>query len=158
MREALAARARAARASFYPLWIGGRPVETDEQLTSIDPSDKERIVGIVAASAGVAEAARAVAAAQRGPGRRGVATPVEERAELLRARGRCMRRRRFELAAWEVVECGKEWREADADVCEAIDFCEFYARQAVRLQAERGVDVPGEENRFYTSAARRGGR
>ena len=46
-----------------------------------------------------------------------------------------MRRRRFELAAWEVYECGKPWREADADVAEAIDFCEYYAREMRRLAA-----------------------
>ncbi len=64
------------------------------------------------------------------------------------ARPKYMRRRRFELAAWEVYGCGKAWREADGDVCEAIDFCEFYAQQAVAMQSERGRDVPGEENRF----------
>ena len=46
-----------------------------------------------------------------------------------------MRRRRFELAAWEVYECGKPWREADADVGEAIDFCEYYAAGAIALAA-----------------------
>ena len=61
--------------------------------------------------------------------------------------------RRFELAAWEVHECGKPWREADADVCEAIDFCEFYAAGAVALERPHGVDVPGEENRFDTCRA-----
>jgi RHH-type proline utilization regulon transcriptional repressor/proline dehydrogenase/delta 1-pyrroline-5-carboxylate dehydrogenase len=59
-----------------------------------------------------------------------------------------MRRRRFELAAWEVFECGKPWREADADVAEAIDFSEFYAAEAIALHQPQGVDVPGEENRF----------
>ena len=59
-----------------------------------------------------------------------------------------MRRRRFELAAWEIYECGKGWREADADVCEAIDFCEYYARGAVELERNSEVHVPGEENRF----------
>jgi RHH-type proline utilization regulon transcriptional repressor/proline dehydrogenase/delta 1-pyrroline-5-carboxylate dehydrogenase len=59
-----------------------------------------------------------------------------------------MRDRLFELAAWEVFECGKPWREATADVDEAIDFCEFYADEAIRLQSEHGIDVPGEENRF----------
>ncbi len=32
-----------------------------------------------------------------------------------------------------IREAGKTWREADADVCEAIDFCEYYARQSPRL-------------------------
>ena len=59
-----------------------------------------------------------------------------------------MRRRRFELAAWEVYECGKVWREADGDVCEAIDFCEYYARGAMELEREQEVYVPGEENRI----------
>jgi RHH-type proline utilization regulon transcriptional repressor/proline dehydrogenase/delta 1-pyrroline-5-carboxylate dehydrogenase len=59
-----------------------------------------------------------------------------------------MRSRLYELAAWEVFECGKGWREATADVDEAIDFCEFYAAEAIRLQGEQGVDVPGEDNRF----------
>ena len=58
-----------------------------------------------------------------------------------------MRRRRFELAAWEVFECGKQWREADADVCEAIDFCEYYAQGAIALDQPHDVNVPGEENR-----------
>src|SRR5258708_13283128 len=57
-----------------------------------------------------------------------------------------MRRRRFELAAWEVYECGKPWREADGDIAEAIDFCEFYAREMIRLAEPRHRDVPGETN------------
>jgi RHH-type proline utilization regulon transcriptional repressor/proline dehydrogenase/delta 1-pyrroline-5-carboxylate dehydrogenase len=57
-----------------------------------------------------------------------------------------MRAQRFELAAWEVFECGKPWREADADVAEAIDFCEFYAREMIRLAQPRRRDVPGETN------------
>ena len=57
-----------------------------------------------------------------------------------------MRQRRFELAAWEIFECGKPWREADADVAEAIDFCEFYAREMIRLAEPRRRDVAGETN------------
>ena len=53
-----------------------------------------------------------------------------------------MRARRFELAAWEVYECGKPWREADADVAEAIDFCEFYAREMLRLAEPRTATCP----------------
>ena len=57
-----------------------------------------------------------------------------------------MRKRRFELAAWEIYECGKPWAEADGDVAEAIDFCEFYAREMIRLAEPRRRDVPGETN------------
>ncbi|MBY0307865.1 MAG: proline dehydrogenase family protein, partial [Phycisphaerales bacterium] len=44
-----------------------------------------------------------------------------------------MRERRDELSGVMIKESGKTWREADADTCEAIDFCEYYARQAARL-------------------------
>jgi RHH-type proline utilization regulon transcriptional repressor/proline dehydrogenase/delta 1-pyrroline-5-carboxylate dehydrogenase len=52
------------------------------------------------------------------------------------------------LAAWQVFECSKQWSEATNDVCEAIDFCEFYAQEAIDLAKPQGADVPGEENRF----------
>ncbi|HEY7117451.1 MAG TPA: L-glutamate gamma-semialdehyde dehydrogenase, partial [Tepidisphaeraceae bacterium] len=57
-----------------------------------------------------------------------------------------LRRRRFELAAWEVYETAKQWREADGDVAEAIDYCEYYAREMLRLARPWHRDVPGEEN------------
>ena len=61
----------------------------------------------------------------------------------------CCVRRRFELAAWQVYECGKPWREADADVAETIDYCEFYGREMLRLAAPRRRDAPGEENVYF---------
>jgi len=146
MNDALA-QVRGEFGQTYPLVIGGHVMETAQIFDSIDPSQKDRIVGRIA-SGGVDDAMQAVAAAQDALAdwsRR----PVEERAEFLRRAAALMRDRRYELAAWQVYECGKEWREADGDVCEAIDFCEFYALAAVRMQSERGVDVPGEENRFY---------
>ena len=60
-----------------------------------------------------------------------------------------MRRRRFELAAWMVFEVGKTWAEADGDVAEAIDFCEFYGREMIRYAAPQPIDqVPGEKDEF----------
>lgn len=55
------------------------------------------------------------------------------RADVLVRAAQLMRDRRDELAGIVVKESGKTWRESDADVCEAIDFCEYYARQAVPL-------------------------
>ena len=58
-----------------------------------------------------------------------------------------LRERRLELAALEVRECAKPWLEADADVCEAIDFLEYYARAAMNLGDRRELlQVPGERN------------
>jgi RHH-type transcriptional regulator, proline utilization regulon repressor / proline dehydrogenase / delta 1-pyrroline-5-carboxylate dehydrogenase len=130
----------------WPLCIDGKPVDTEERLVSLDPSDCQRVVGS-SASASARHVDEAVAAARRAlPGWN--ALGVEARADFLRRAAELLRQRRFELAAWEVYECGKGWRESDADVCEAIDFCEFYAREAMFLQGPAGVDVPGEENRF----------
>ena len=58
-----------------------------------------------------------------------------------------LRERRLELAALQVRECAKPWPEADGDVCEAIDFLEYYALEALELDAGRElVQVPGERN------------
>ena len=130
----------------YSLWIDGEPVESPERFASIDPSQNDRIVGTISAARSQ-DVDQAVAAAK-------AALPAwhalgaEARADYLYRAAESMRQRRFELAAWEVYECGKGWLDADADVCEAIDLCEFYARDAVALQAPQGVDAPGEENRF----------
>src|SRR5205823_5274745 len=54
-----------------------------------------------------------------------------------------------ELAAWEIFETAKQWREADADVAEAIDYCDYYAREMLRLAEPQQRDVPGEENEYF---------
>src|SRR5262249_39279616 len=59
------------------------------------------------------------------------------------------RNRRFELSAWIVLETGKPWREADADVAEAIDFCEYYAAEVLTMMGGQYRAVPGEDNRYF---------
>jgi RHH-type transcriptional regulator, proline utilization regulon repressor / proline dehydrogenase / delta 1-pyrroline-5-carboxylate dehydrogenase len=144
MRRALdSVRQRLGR--HEPAVIRGHRVDTSEHLASPNPSHRSQIVGTTA-SAGWQEAEQAVAAA-RAAGPHWNKLGVEERAGMLVRVAELMRERRFELAAWEVYECGKGWREADADVTEAIDFCRYYAAEARRLQG-RVQDVPGEENRL----------
>ena len=67
--------------------------------------------------------------------------PAIAPAALMRAAA-WMRERRLELAALVVRECAKPWPEADADVCEAIDFLEYYARAAIDARA-RPRAAPG---------------
>jgi RHH-type proline utilization regulon transcriptional repressor/proline dehydrogenase/delta 1-pyrroline-5-carboxylate dehydrogenase len=148
-RQAMTDALRQVRQQFgrsYPLWVDGKAVETNEQLASVNPSRKREVVGQVA-MATREQAEQAVAAAKRAFAG-WAATPAKERAEFLRRSAEVMRRRRWELSTWIVCEVGKGWREADADVCEAIDFCEYYAAGAVQMEAAHGADVPGEENRF----------
>ena len=129
----------------YPLTIGGNEVQTaSRRLHSVDPGHTSRIVGEVAL-AEVKHAEAAVAAARKAFPAWSV-TPPEKRAAILIQAAGIMRKRRLELAAWEVFECGKPWAEADGDVAEAIDFCEFYAREMCRLAQPVRCDASGETN------------
>ena len=132
---------------YHPLWIDGQPVDSSDRLESYNPSHKRQLVG----TAGMATEwhARAAVSAAREAYPAWHALGVEARADYLRRAAASLRERRCELAAWEIYECGKQWREADADICEAIDFCEYYARCARQLQADPAVDVPGEDNRLH---------
>ncbi len=137
----------------FPLVFGGERIATGEKITSVDPSQHARIVA-TSACGEARHIDQAVEAAKRslsGWWKLG----AEGRANCLRRAAEHLSRRLFEIAAWEVYECGKTWREATADVDEAIDFLRYYSDQAVHLQAPHGADVPGEQNRFaYIPRAR----
>ncbi len=114
-------------------------------LTSRNPSNPEEIVGQV-----VCPAERDIVPAieeARGHFENWRSTPPDHRAEIIVQAAAVMRRRRYELTAWEILETGKPWREADADVAEAIDFLEFYAREMRVLGLPKRLgNVPGELN------------
>ncbi len=81
-------------------------------------------------------------------------TSVSERYQLLTSLADKMESRRYNLAALQVLEVGKSWKAADADVCEAIDFCRYYAKEMRKLEKPRLTDfVLGEES-FHTWQAR----
>jgi RHH-type proline utilization regulon transcriptional repressor/proline dehydrogenase/delta 1-pyrroline-5-carboxylate dehydrogenase len=130
-----------------PVLIGGQPVRTREEIVSVDPGAHDRVVcrSGRAGSGEVDTAIRAALAAGpewRGRGFAGRAAVLFKAAARLRAR-------KAELTALMVFEAGKPVREADADVAEAIDFCEYYGREALRLGA--GVPIlqaPGETNTY----------
>jgi RHH-type proline utilization regulon transcriptional repressor/proline dehydrogenase/delta 1-pyrroline-5-carboxylate dehydrogenase len=152
MRQALE-EVRSKLGQAYPLVIDGHEVDTAPRgLDSVNPGHSSRIVGRVS-MASAHHADQAVAAA-RAAGIGWSATPARERAQVLIKTAAIFRERRFELAAWEAYECGKPWAEADGDVAEAIDFCEFYAREMIRLDEPRRRDVSGETN--YTEHLARG--
>jgi RHH-type proline utilization regulon transcriptional repressor/proline dehydrogenase/delta 1-pyrroline-5-carboxylate dehydrogenase len=114
-------------------------------IESTDPGDPDRLVA-QAQRASLSDVDAALEAAAAGLPR-WRATPARDRAAALIQAAAWMRERRLELAALEVRECAKPWPEADADVCEAIDFLEYYARGAIELEKGRPViQVPGERN------------
>jgi RHH-type proline utilization regulon transcriptional repressor/proline dehydrogenase/delta 1-pyrroline-5-carboxylate dehydrogenase len=131
----------------YPLVINNNPVSTETTIDSVNPSHIQQIVGRCG-RATAAQANEAMAAAYSAfPGWR--KTEPSVRADYLFRAAAVLRRRRFELAAWQVHECGKQWREADADVAESIDYCEYYGREMLRLAPPLHRDVPGEENVYF---------
>jgi RHH-type transcriptional regulator, proline utilization regulon repressor / proline dehydrogenase / delta 1-pyrroline-5-carboxylate dehydrogenase len=137
----------AARDLELPAVVAGRRVATDRTLTSVDPGRTGHVVAVSAdVDAGLADEAVAVATATA-PG--WAARPATERAGVLVRAAAWLRDRRDDIAALQVFEAGKPWGEADADVCEAIDFCEYYAREAIRLEHGGVVQSPpGERNRL----------
>ena len=121
---------------------------TATTFNSVDPGSPGRVVA-VAARAGESDARAAIDAAEAAaPGWR--AKSWDERAQVLIGAAEIMRTRRLELAALAVRETAKPWAEADADICEAIDFLEYYARQAIELgEGDQLLQVPGERNTMH---------
>lgn len=78
---------------------------------------------------------------------------VVKRAELLEALADWMEERRYELSAWMIFEVGKGWKEADADLAEAVDFCRYYAREALKLFTPKLTQkLQGETNTLHYQA------
>jgi RHH-type proline utilization regulon transcriptional repressor/proline dehydrogenase/delta 1-pyrroline-5-carboxylate dehydrogenase len=144
MRAAVEAAARMP-AFEAPAIVDGERIATADAIDSTDPSDPARVL-CRAARCGPDEAERAIDAALRAQPEWGRA-PAPVRADVVFRAASAMRRRRTELAALEVFEAGKPWAQADGDVCEAIDFCEYYGREALRLAGGAAVGgAPGETN------------
>jgi RHH-type transcriptional regulator, proline utilization regulon repressor / proline dehydrogenase / delta 1-pyrroline-5-carboxylate dehydrogenase len=120
---------------FYPGIIAGRARTSAEQMLSLNPTRPDQVIGSLS-SAGTSDVVDAVSAAKKSlVGWSKI--PAENRCRILERLATKLRENRYELAAWEVFEVGKNWVEADADVAEAIDFCGFYAQEMRRLSRGR---------------------
>src|SRR5437016_3599999 len=147
MRAAIA-KVRAQPGRQYDLIVGGKRVKTPDKIKSLNPSRPSEIVGIhqKANKEHVEPAMQAALKAFESWSR----TPVEERASLLFRAADLLRQRKMEYMAWLVFEVSKNYAEADADISETIDFCEFYAREALRFaKAETPVQLPGEHDSLH---------
>jgi 1-pyrroline-5-carboxylate dehydrogenase len=137
--------------STYPLTIDGEPVETGSTIESVNPSQPDEVIGI-SSVAGIAEADAALDAAWKAFGLWSQRS-AEFRARIGMRLAALMRAHKYELSAIQTFEAGKNWAEAEADVAEAIDFVDYYARQAIRL--EQPVETTywdGEENESHLIA------
>jgi 1-pyrroline-5-carboxylate dehydrogenase len=139
------------RASFgkeYPNYINGKESFTDKKTKSYNPSNKEELIGTFQ-KAGQKEAEEAHQAAQEAF-KTWSRVPASERAEYLFKAAQVIRDRRYEINAWMISEAGKNYVEADADTCEAIDFLEFYGREMIRYsQKQELTRVDGEDNDYF---------
>lgn len=132
----------------YPLFINGKEVTTADTIPSLNPCHPSEVVGVIC-QAGTTEVGDAIAAAKEAfPAWRDTAPAV--RAGYLVKAAAVARRRIFELSAWQVLEVGKQWDQAYADVTEAIDFLEYYAREMVTMGQPRRIGhAPGELNHYF---------
>ncbi len=144
MERALA-QVRAQLGREYDLWIGGRPVKTADKLKSLNPSRPSEVVGVhQKATPDLAKQAVEDAYAFFPEWSR---TAAAERIGMLLRTAAIIRERKLEFDSWLVYEAGKTWVEAEADVCEAIDFCEYYAREMLRLSTPPHLlQLPGERD------------
>ena len=144
MRAALDS-VKAGFGKHYPLVIDGKRIETEMKIRSLNPANPSQVVGVTS-SASKEQAAEAIEAAARAFESWKRVSP-QERAECIFKAAELLRRRRFEYDALLVYEVGKSWPEADGDIAEAIDFLEFYAREALRYARPHPVvPIEGERN------------
>lgn len=132
----------------YPLVINGERIFTDDKLVSINPGNKEQIVGKVskATKEHVDKAMDAALEAFETWKK----MPPEARANILFKAAAITRRRKHEISAWLVYDAGKPWDQADADTAEGIDFLEYYGRQMIELAKGKPMeDRQNEHNHFF---------
>jgi len=129
----------------YPLVIGGERIKTESKLDSINPANRAEVVGRFQKA--TKELAKQAVETAYETFQTWKVTSAEKRADLLFRVASLLRERKHEMSAWMVYEVGKTWAEADGDTAEAIDFCEFYAREMLRYAAPPPLTkIQGEDN------------
>jgi len=143
--EAAAAKVRAELGRKYEILVAGERHKTGDLLKSLNPSRPGEIVGVHHKA--TKELANRAVEDAHAFFTEWAATTAASRIAMLSRTAAIIRERKFEFDAWLVYEAGKTWPEADADVCEAIDFCEYYARQMQRYaRPDPVVQMPGEKD------------
>ena len=107
----------------YPLTIGGERVFTVAKTQSLNPSQPDQVIGVFQKA--TVEMANTAVEKAHAAFERWKRVPVEERVACIYRAADILRARRYELNAWLSYEIGKTWPEADADIAELIDFCEY---------------------------------
>jgi len=150
-RRAMEDALRQVRSQFgheYQIRIGGEFFATGDKLESVNPSHPAEIVGVHHRA--TPALARSAVEAAWNYFQEWSRVPAGARTAMAFEAARILRRRKLEFDAWLVYEAGKSWAEAEADVCEAIDFCEYYAREMTRRAGPQPVvQLPGERGKLF---------
>lgn len=143
--EAALAKVKGEFGREYPLVINGERITGLKTFDSINPSHKDQILGRFQKGTkphvekAVEDAVTAFESWKK--------QSVDVRAGLLLKAAKLLRERKHEFSATMIYEVGKTWPEADADTAEAIDFLEFYAREAYRWGGEHPITkIESEDN------------
>lgn len=128
--------------------FGGATCEGSERFQTVDPSNTEINFGQVG-FASVQDAERAIQVLESGRSKWAARDSIE-RSKVLKTAANLMRRDKHALSALLIREVAKTWKEADADVAEAIDFCDYYAEQWESFSKPvKTQEVPGEDNFYF---------
>lgn len=132
----------------YPLVINGKEVYTDDKNVSKNPGKKEEVIGYV--SKATKEHAEQALQSATGIFKTWSKTTPEERSEYLFKTADLMEQRRHEFSALLILEAGKDYIEADAEVSEAIDFMNYYGTALLHIDSSDHFlnPMPGEDNRM----------
>ncbi len=143
-KEAIA-KLRKKLGKTHEIVIGEKKYKTKHTFNSINPSNKDEVLAVF--YKGTTELAGKAVETAHDTFKEWQYSPVEKRADILFSAAEIIKRRRFEVNAYLILEAGKNYAEADADTAETIDFLNFYAREALRYAGRQPV-VPfkGEKN------------
>lgn len=132
----------------YPLYIGGKEYYSDNKIKSINPGDFSQVIGIFQDS--TQEHAELAIKAAKDAFKNWSKLDPSQRANIFFRAANILRQRKYEAIAWMILEVGKNYSEADADVAETIDYLEYYAQQMLNLaqNPHQLLKFPGEKN-FY---------
>ena len=131
----------AEKGTVYPLIIGGKKIETEKKIASVSPATKE-VLGY-ACSCSKEQADQAIREAHKAY-LKWSTTTVEERARCLRRLAALLIENRYVIDAWNVLESGKNWGEADGELCEQLDFINSYVMHMIELDKGKEL-VPTDE-------------
>ncbi|MFC6616498.1 L-glutamate gamma-semialdehyde dehydrogenase [Deinococcus radiophilus] len=146
-QEALAKVRRELVGKHYPLIINGERVDTEQKFESVNPCDTSEVVGTTA-RATEEHAEQALQGAWKAF-EEWKTWSMDARARVLLKASAILKKRRLEACALMSLEVGKNYAEADVEIAEAIDFLEYYARQAMKYDGFGAAETTwfdGEEN------------